>query len=185
MAEQFLKPLHLACSKDETRTNAQLIHIKNNIATASDGHLLVKIDLTKTSSLDPEKLKFLENKHIHMEVWKEIHKCEFLEFDDDHIYCHNNGIKKTFEYSEANGSFFNSEQVIIDIKEAGEEPKRMMRYSPALINTLSKIFQDPHLTFSFSKDNKGTIVYPAPESGMFAVLMPVEILEVHNRYLFI
>jgi len=39
--EQILNPLHLACIADEFRYNLRLIEIKNNIATATNGMILV------------------------------------------------------------------------------------------------------------------------------------------------
>ena len=117
----ILKPLHLACIKDETRPNMRLIEIQNNIATATNGTILVKIDLTLTSSIEPEVLKFLNGKFIDMETWKEIHKCDTLEIYDEQIDCYKAGIKKTFYYSQATGSFFNTNSIVEDVKTAGED----------------------------------------------------------------
>lgn len=134
--EQFFRPLHLACVNDETRINLSLIEIKNGIATATNGHILVKLELLKTSILDPEQLKVLEGKYIHMEVWKEIYKCDSLYFKEEYIECHKNGIKKIFEYSQSQGTFFNTNQIVIDIKESGETETRIISYNPLLINAI-------------------------------------------------
>lgn len=182
--EQKLKPLHLACSTDELRPNMSLIQIKNNHATATDGHICVRVDLSETSTLDPESIKLLNGKFIHREVWKEIHKCDSVEFDDNGIYCHKNGIKKTFEYAVANGSFFDIDNVIEDLKRNGDEAKTNVCYNPSLITIIGKIFQESQLEFSFSKGNLGTIVFPYNESGMFAVLMPKHIEGPSCRYFF-
>ena len=96
--EQQLKPIHLICTEDEMRPNMALIQIKNNVAYATNGHVLVKIDLQATSNLQKETLDIINGKYIHKEVWKEIWKCDVLEFEEDKIVCHKDGIKKIFEY---------------------------------------------------------------------------------------
>lgn len=183
--KQYLKPIHLACGDDELRPNIALIEINNNIATATDGSILVKVDLTmnNNSELTPEQLKTINGKFIHREVWKEIFKCDFLEFDDQYIICHKDSIKKLFEYSEANGAFFNTNTIVEELKFTGGEEKEYIAYSPKYIAIIHKIFQHEQMIFSFSKKNKGTVVFPFEESGMFAVLMPREATA--GRYLFL
>lgn len=181
--DQFLKPLHLACGDDDLRPNIRLIEIKNNIASATEGHILVKLDLTQTSMLQPEQLKTLDGKYIDKEVWKEIYKCDLLEFDDAHIICHKNSIKKMFEYATPNGEFFNINKIIEQAADDGVEAKTLISYNSKFINILQKIFQNESLTFSFSKGNQGTFVYPYEHSGMFAILMP-QASENTNRYYF-
>jgi len=182
--EQQLPPLHLACQDDEMRPNMALIEIANNIATATNGHILVKIDLSIASQLSPETLTLLNGKYIHMEAWKAIHKCDFVEFFDDQIDIIQKGIKKTFYYSTANGSFFNTNAIVIEIKDAGETPVRLIALSPKLIGIIAKIFQSVDLKFSFTGDKKGVVVFPYEESGMCAILMPASSDQVSNRYLF-
>ena len=182
--EQLLKPIHLACAEDEMRPNFSLIQIIGGIATATNGHILVRIDLRQQDALTPELLDILEGKYIHKEVWKEIYKCDKLELDDDGIYCHKKGIVKTFDYSTPNGEFFDHDSVVKDIKKSAEEAKKQMCLNPKLIGTLQKIFQSEQLTFSFSQGNKGILVYPHYDCGMFAVLMPMTIDVVEPRYCF-
>lgn len=178
-----LPPLHLACGDDELRPNLQLIKIKNNIATATNGNMLVKIDLSLTSPFDIEVLNMLNGKYIHKEVWKELHKCDSVQYFDDQIDCWNNGIKKTFYYSDHNGEFWDDSTIIQDIKEAGETPQRIVTYNPQFITILQKIFKADKLSFSFTSEHKGTIVFPYSDSGMFAVLMPMKSNDL-NRYFF-
>lgn len=181
--EQQLPPLHLACEEDDLRPNMALIEIVNNIASATNGHILVKIDLSIASALSPETLKMLNGKYIHMEAWKAIHKCDFVEFFDDQIDIIQNGIKKTFYYSTANGQFFNTNAIVIEIKDAGETPVRMIAVNPKFIQILSKIFQSTDIKMSFTGDKKGIVVFPFEHSGMCAILMPCT-TETVNRYLF-
>lgn len=182
--EKFLKPLHLACADDDMRPNFKLIEIKHGIAQATNGHMVVKLELNKTSMLEQDQIDMLDGRYIHMEVWKEIHKCEMIELTDDAISCWKNGIKKTFEYGEPQGEFFNIETVIRDIKELGEIETRMIAYTPSLIAILAKIFDENSMIFSFSGANKGTIVFPSEDSGMFALLMP-QMINATNRYMFL
>lgn len=182
--EKFLKPLHLACMDDDMRPNFRLIEIKHGIAQATNGHFVVKLELNKTSLLEQEQIDMLNGRYIHMEVWKEIHKCEMIEFTEETISCWKNGIKKTFEYAEPQGEFFNIETVIREVKELGEVETRMISYTPAYITTLAKIFDEGSMIFSFSGANKGTIVFPSEDSGMFALLMP-KMIDATNRYMFL
>ncbi len=184
--EQQLKPLHLAALVDEMRPNMALIKIKNGIATATNGHILVRLDLTKTTLLEPDTIKLLDGKSIHAETWKEIHKADVLVFGETSIDCFKNSIKKTFYYGEPVGTLWDDEHVVLDVKKGGEEVKRIMSFNASLIAILKKIFESDTLHFSFSKGNLGTVVYPSHDSGMFAILMPVHVEgDDLNRYIFL
>jgi hypothetical protein len=182
---QQLPPLHLACLEDEMRPNFSLIELKNNIATATNGSILVKCDLSKTSNIEPEFIQKLDGKFIHFQVWKELYKCDSFEILEDQINCSKNGIVKTFYYSNPQGEFFKTNSIILDIKEGGESDKRYSIYSPKLISILHKIFQHETMIFSFSSENHGDIVFPFEDSGIFAVLMPAYSEQKPNRYFFI
>ena len=184
IAKVKLNPLHLACLDDELRPNARLIEIKNNIASATNDLILVKIDLSLTTSLTKQMLCVLDGKFIHMSVWAEICNCDVLTLSEDLITCNKSGINKMFEYSNPQGSMFAMNDIVTEINLAGEEKKRIIAYNTKLIATLSKIFNCEILNFSFSNGNKGTFVYPHYDCGMFAVLMPVEDTA-ENRYFFI
>ena len=177
-----LQPLHLACGDDEMRPNMMLIEIKNNIATATNGHMLVKIDLGIATNLQAEQVSMLNNKHIHKEVWKEIHKCDLLEIKEEQIDCWKSGIKKTFYYSQPNCEFFDTNYIIKDVAESVES-KEAMCYNGKLLTTLHKIFQTENIVFSFTEGNKGTIVYPYEDSGICGIIMPV-MMSNNNRYVF-
>ena len=181
--EQQLKPLHLACGDDDMRPNLCLIQIKNQIATATNGYMIARINLAQTTALDVATLAILEGKTIHAEVWREIWKCDQLTFSEKQIDCWKNGIHKTLYYSEPNGEFFNTNSIVLDCADGGEEEKRIISYNPKFIAILAKIFQTEILTFSFSKGNKGTFVFPNDTDGMFAVLMPCDSTNL-NRYYF-
>lgn len=179
-----LNPLHLACVDDELRPNTRLIEIKNNVASATNGHVLVKIDLSLVSPFTPEQRKILNGKYIHMKVWEEMSSCDSLSLDEDEIVCNKDGINRIFEYSLAQGEFFKVDHVVDEIKRIGEEPKRIIKYNTKMIALISKIFKCDNLFFSFSKGNAGTIIYEYEDSGMFAVLMPTSIDGAPNRYFF-
>jgi len=183
--EQILNPLHLACRADDFSPNQRLIEIKNGIATATNGHIIARVDLRENGQLTPEQIDLLNGKFIDMEVWKECHKCDEVEVTEENIICHKNGIKKTFDFSVSQGQFFNIDSIIIDIANAGEETKRIMAFNSKYITIFEKIFDSAEITFSFSKGNQGTLVFPDDHSGMFGVLMPVLIDPIPNRYYFL
>lgn len=180
--DQILFPLHLACLDDDMRPNLRLIHIHHGIAHATNAHILVKLSLKDTSTLTDDQIKILEDKYIDMEVWKEIHKCDQLELDDEYLICHKDGIKKIFEYSSAMGSFFSLDSIIEEIKRAEPLEKSINKYNAKYIEIIRKIFGDNELTFATSSNNT-TLVYPYDGCGFFAVLMPVYTAE-SNRYFF-
>ena len=177
MAEiQFLPPLHLACTEDEFNRNHSLIEILFGIASATNGHILVRIDLKNdtTCQLTQEDISNMEGKCIHMKTWAEIYKGDKLEFHDTHIEFEAKGIKKTYYYSTPQGQFFNIGSVVEGVISAGPEDKALVTYNPKLIGIIAKIFQHDSLNFSFSKGGQGAIVFPYEGSGMFAVLMPMD-----------
>lgn len=181
--EQKLRPIHLACVDDEMRYNMALIEVKNGIATATNGSLLVKVDLRIACNLTDEDLINMDGKHIHMKTWAEIHKCDELYFHETHIDCHRDGIQKTYYYTPPQGEFFRTDSVLENIREAGEEGKRIITYNGSFLQILHKIFQHESLTFSFSAGGQGTIVFPYDGSGMFGLLMPM-MSDNLNRYYF-
>ncbi len=182
---QYFKPLHLVCTEDEMRPNMALIQIQDGVATATNGHCLVKIDLSKTSSLAKDILDPLNGKFIHKEVWKEIWKCDGLEFTEDTIICYKDGIKKIFEFATSHGQFFNTESIVLDVKNNGKEAKESIIYTHKFLTLLGKVFEEPTLHFSFSKHQQGTVVFPYDDSGMFAILMPcMNASDENDRYIF-
>lgn len=183
-SEEFLPPLHLVCHNDEFRPNMKLIEVKNGIAQATNAHMIVKVNLIEASKLTADQVDMLNGRYVHMEVWKEIHKCEMIELSEDYIVCWKNGIKKIFEYGEPNGEFFSIDTIIRNCKEAGEEPQRLVGMNAKYIEILHKIFGSGTIYFSFSAANHGIICFPGEDSGMFALLVPVTTDGV-NRYMFL
>jgi hypothetical protein len=55
-----LPPIHLACVMDEFRYNMALIEIKNGVASATNGHMIVNIELAKHTDFSEDDLKKLE-----------------------------------------------------------------------------------------------------------------------------
>ena len=182
--EQFLRPLHLACIADDMRPNMRLIEIKRGIAQATNGHMLVKIQLSETCLLDEDQIKMLDGKFIDMEVWKECHKCDMIEVEPDNIICHKNGIKKIFEYSNSQGTFFNLDSIIETLKEKQSEGKEFVIMNATFITIIQKIMGNSELTFAYSTGESGVLIYPQEGCGSFAVLMPCHYEGKLNRYFF-
>lgn len=183
MPRQILKPLHLAAGSDEENPSTMLIGIRKNTATASNGNLMVKLDLTKTASLSSEDLEILDGKYIHKNTWKEIHKVDELEITEKAIHCHVNGVKKTFYYEKEQSELWDND-VAQKTKEGGDANHRMICLSASQIQTIHSIFQQDSLHFSFSPKKGGVVIWPTNDSGMFAILAPEETMEM-NRYIFL
>jgi hypothetical protein len=179
----LLHPIHLICIEDESRPNMALISIKNGIVSATNGSVLVKLDYNQLNNIQPEQLEILNGKFIHHEAWKEIHKADIIDFFEDSIDCQANGIKKTFYYTDAVGEFFDLNLVVANTAIAGADKKEFVMYNCKFIDILSKIFDAKELIFSFSGGANGSFVYPQPQSGMFALLMPL-VREGYTRYYF-
>ena len=182
MSQQILKPLHLACGSGEEDPNNKLIGIKNNIATAYNGTLMVKLNLLLTSKLHPEDVEKLNGKLIHAKTWKEIHKCDELTIAATSIGCEVDGIKKTYYFENSSEELFDHDGMET-VRKKGEEKQRIVCYDPSQIEIISKIFQQDALNFSFSAKKGATVIFPASESGMMAILQPLEQVEL-NRYIF-
>lgn len=183
IADVKLLPIHVACSSDDFRPNGALIEIRNNIAIATNFHVLVNVDLKIASALTNDMLEVLNGKYIHKEVWKQMHKCDELYIDDHFIYVTKNGIKQFFEFSTPQGEFFKIDSIVREIKEAGEDAKKAIKINPELVKIIAKAFNADQLNFSFSPNNKGYVVFPSEGCGMFAILMPMT--EIEPRYLFL
>lgn len=121
--EQFFKPIHLACADDELRPDMSIIKIKNGVATATNGSLLVRVELSQTSSLDHTQLSLLEGKHIHMETFKEMHKCDSLTVYSECVDVYKNGIKKTLYFMDQQSQLWDESKIVDDIRNAGIEKK--------------------------------------------------------------
>ncbi len=179
----IVKPLHLACGNDEENPSTMLIGIKKTTATASNGNLMVKLDLSLTSSLSKEDLDILDGKYIHKQAWKEFHKADEVEFEKTMIHCHKDGVKKTFYYSKPNLELWINDTAQVT-KEAGDANHRIICLSSSQIDIIRNIFQEDALNFSFSPKRGGTVIWPTVDSGMYAILKPEEQMEM-NRYIFL
>src|ERR1700739_1160684 len=133
---EFLKPIHLACSNDDLRPVLSLIEIKDNIATATNAHIMIRVNLAKTTELTEDTLKILNGKYIHKNVWKEIWRCDKLEFTETNIICHKQDVKYTFDYSQPTMSFAKEEGLVQIIEEAGVQTREMICYNYAFIKTI-------------------------------------------------
>lgn len=187
MASKILRPLHMVCVNHVDTPNYSLIQIRRNNATAYNGSVMVKINLKEASGFSEDEIDILNGKFVHMEVWREMIDCEEFEILENQIIVHTDGIKKTLYYNDPVGDFFDMDDLLVDIKHAGEEKKRIMTYNTKHIALVQKVMGHDQLHFSFTKGGKGTIVFPHEDCGMFAVLAPIPNLEDApiNRYLFI
>jgi hypothetical protein len=181
----LLNPIHLACVADDSSPNKRLIEIKRGIATASNGIIIARIDLREQDAIPPEQLDILDGKFIDMEAWKDFHNADSVTFEHDIIHCSKNGSGKYFDYSTAQGEFFNIDSIIMTIADAGEEAKTFTQYNIRYLEILRKIFDTNSLIFAQSKGIAGTLVYPNNYSGMFGVIMPIVQTETQSRYYFL
>jgi hypothetical protein len=173
----ILPPLHLASLLDEFRYNMALISIENGVATTTNGHMVVKIELAKTTQLSEEQIKILDGKFIHMTAWKEIHNTEIVDFTDSEIVCKNKGIEKIYSYANPQGEFFSIKSLISEAVVSGSEAKSFISFNHKYLSIIGKIFKactgSDNLVFNFNAGSKGAFITAYYESGVFAYLMPV------------
>lgn len=184
---KYLKPLHLICINDENMPNLALIQIKKKEARATNGHLMIKLDLVRTSKLTEEQLDILEGKYLHMEVWKEMYKCDQIDLDDVGITVHKNGITKSFDYSHPVDEWYDLDKTVSEVKYAGEHAVRLVAYNPAQIAKIATVFDmgGSPLFISHSPEPKGHVVTCGHDTGMMAIVMPILISDENlNRYMF-
>lgn len=194
---KYVKPLHTVCLRDEDRPNFSLIQVKDNIARATNGSVIVCMNLLQCSKLDPSQVEMLHGKYIHMDVWAKMAKCDEIEIDDETICIIIKGVKHRFEYNEPEDHqddgkpewetrkkrWFDLDSIILNIKRNGEDNKRLVGIDSDNIKIVAKAFDLYHLYFSFSPRDLGMVVFPGEDMGMFAIIMPLDSGGV-NRYMF-
>lgn len=166
----YFKPLHLACGDESAVPNQQLVAIDKGVATASNGSIIVRMNLYQHSELTEESVEILDGKYIHREVWKEIHKCDTLLIEEFQIRCFKKGIERIFMYSFPDGTFWDPLEIINQVKPVNNVKVQYMNSQH--IELIRKALDCDLLYFAFSGQLGHVTVFPDYHSKCFGIFLP-------------
>lgn len=112
--QNFLAPLHLACSKDE-KSKLQYIFFKDSNMYATDAHVLIVQSYDFYCSVEGKEN--MEGKAIHRDTFQQILKKERVVATPDGFECYDKGDKVFYPYNEVKPPNFN--MVLGKIKKEG------------------------------------------------------------------
>jgi uncharacterized protein (DUF952 family) len=169
MSALFLKALHLVCLSDDARPNLALIGIEKGNATASNGDMLLRVNLREHSQLEKETIDNMDGKFIHMEVWKDIHKAERIWVDDNGMLNADvNDVTKTYKFSEPGDLFPSLNGTVADLKASKEGALKKFGVNQKLLNICAKVFGNNDLYFHFHTG--GNVLVHCNDEFMFAII---------------
>lgn len=176
MASKFLPPIHIACSEDEMNFPLQHVEILDGIATATNGYLLVRLNLSEYSSLDDRVLQRLSGKYIHRDVWRMIHTAENILISDDNensLIFINGGVDAEVNIKDASEIKFPNYNALIDrIANSRYEKKSFIAFNPEWVNTARKIFGSESLIMRFYEKEGMFTLFPNGDAKAFMGIMP-------------
>lgn len=176
MANKFLPPIHIACSDDEMALPLQHVEILDGIATATNGFLLVRLNLSVYSSFDDNVLKKLSGKYIHRDVWKMIHTAEniFLDEEKENVLIFiDGGVDAEVTIKDATEIKFPNYQSLIDrIANSRYDKKSFISFNPEWVATAKKIFGSENLIMRFYEKEGMFTLFPSGDAKAFMGIMP-------------
>lgn len=172
MIKNILPPIHLAASNDTLRPVMQYIEVKKGIATATNAHILVRMNLNEESRLEKDDIDALNGKLIHKEQWKFIYDSDFIKVETDGIKCTKNGIEYKIFFTKEKMSYVNYDEVLKNVK---KQPRaiEMFSISSTLLSTISKIFGTTQIKIDCYGNNSALVCYDYSNRKTFALLMPI------------
>lgn len=176
MSKKTLPPIHLACSEDELRPAMQHIEILDGIATATNAHIIAKLNLAEYSQLDDETIKQLSGKLIHRDVWESIIDADVLTVDGDIIHYEKGSVKADFNI-ECQLKFPDHKAIINSVANSIFDKKSFVCFNPKWIQIASKIFPSESLICRFYENNEMMIFFPSGEAKGFLGIMPMKLTE--------
>lgn len=171
MAKKIIPPIHLACSDDDLRIAMQYIKIADGIAYATEGHMVVLVNLQHHSDLTEDVINALDGKYVHRDTWKKVMDATDISIVNDEIVYTYGLTKAKFEIA----SDINFPDVMTVVKpalKANNANKHTVSFQPKFTEILNKIFNSGQLNFLF-KDNGPVLVYPCVGAYQYAMLMPI------------
>lgn len=181
-----LPPLHLACSTDELRTEMMCVFIDEGVATATNGHILVRYNLS--DYLEQADLNKLNGKLIPASFWKIMSQTELwcIKIHEDRIEARMKGnYHAVLKFSEHNYErYLDFKGVIADLFEGRlTEAKPSIKLNVKLLSEMTKILSHHYNLLSgtvhnqvrlfFNEGNRAIIVANEANEDAVGIIMPV------------
>lgn len=176
MSKKTLPPIHLACSDDELRPALQLVEIIDGIATATNAHIIARMNLAAYSKLDETTIQQLNGKLIHRDVWETLVDADIITVDGDNIHMDKGGIKATFDIS-TDLKFPDHESIINAVARSIFDKKSFVAFSPKFIAIAAKLFPSESLICRFYENNDMMVFFPSGDAKGFMGIMPMKITD--------
>jgi hypothetical protein len=176
MSKKTLPPIHLACSDDELRPALQMVEIVDGIATATNAHIIARLNLSAYSKLEDETIKKLDGKLIHRDVWETIMDADILTVDGDSIHMDKGGIKATFDIS-TDLQFPDHHSIIAAVSRSIFDKKSFVCFNPKFIAIASKLFPSENLICRFYENNDMMVFFPSGDAKGFMGIMPMKLTD--------
>lgn len=176
MSKKMLPPIHLACSDDDQRPALQMVEVIDGIATATNAHIIARMNLAAYCKLDEETIKKLNGKLIHRDVWAELIDADIITVDGDNIHMDKGGIKATFDIA-TDLKFPDHESIVNAVARSIFDKKSFVAFSPKFIAIAAKLFPSESLICRFYENNDMMVFFPSGDAKGFMGIMPMKITE--------
>ncbi|MFV0587521.1 hypothetical protein [Bacteroides reticulotermitis] len=156
--------LHLVCSMDQLRVVMQCIYFKDGYAYASNGHVLIKANMSEISSFSDAEISNLDGKFLHGDSFKEIVKCDVVKISGDGFICSNRYSETLYRFVE-HKKYPNAEKLFADHK---NNALNKICCNPLLLYSLQKAVNSSTVRLEFNQDNLAVLVrFVNQESGEY------------------
>lgn len=176
MSKKTLPSLHLAAGEDELRPVLQHIEIIDGIATATNAHIVCRLNLSAYSSLPDEVIKSLNGKLIHRDIWKVVQDADLIDVQDNILHYEKGGIVADFNI-ECSLKFPDYTAIINSVANSLFHKKSFIAFDPSLIIIAKKIFPSENLIMRFYENNEMMVLFPSGDAKGFIGVMPMHITE--------
>lgn len=150
------------------------VQVNNNFATATDGHILVRIDLKLHSDFTEDDLSLLNGKLIHKDIWASITKSHLVLVEEDGIIYHKKGIKFKAFYNldAADMKYPDYSSVINPYKTLNKAGIKQVGISAKKMQLAQKALGEDSLFASLYEKDKAIIIH-TNEDGKMCLFMPL------------
>lgn len=149
--------MHIACETSDYSPATQNIYFKDGFAYASDGHILVKNELSACSTIDEQQLQILDEKMLHYSHYKDILKYDVIEISEEGIEAKKNG-QKAFFYFNTTEKFPDAEKVINDALSLTPVHTSQFALNIELLARLKKaLCTNGQIKFTYKGENRAMI----------------------------
>lgn len=176
MSKKALPPLHLATSDDELRPALQHIEIIDGIATATNAHIIAKLNLAAYSLLPEETIKKLSGKLIHRDVWETVMDADVIEVDGDILHYVKGAIRADYDIS-CVLKFPDHDSIVKAVANSIFDKKSFVCFNPKFIAIASKLFPSDNLICRFYDNHDMMVFFPSGDAKGFMGIMPMKITE--------